>query len=155
MSKETVPERLKSLEVRQGDFMTVFEKFTENTDKNFKLLTSQGSEIAVAVVQMATTNDHLEKSFTQEMVAIRKAHDKEVLAMRKEHAETQSQVDGIVGRVTQLELDKATADGYTKAKYENKSFWIANWFNIIKFIGLLSSGLGVFYYVANYVMKAQ
>ncbi len=153
MAKETVPERLKSLEVRQGDFMTVFEKFTENTDKNFRTLTDQGSEIAVAVVKMATTNDHLEKSFTQEMVSIRKQHDKEVMAMRQEQAETQLQVENVVCRVTKLELEKAQSDGYTKAKDETKSFYLANWFNIVKFIAMLSTGLGVFYYVANNLIK--
>jgi len=153
MTKETVPERLKSLEVRQSDFMSIFEKFTENTDKNFKTLTDQGSEIGMAVLKMASTNDHLEKTFTQEMVQIRKQHDKEVMAMRKEHAETQMVVDDVVGRVTALELEKAESDGYKKAKDESKSFYLANWFNIVKFIGMLASAIGAFYYVVNHVVK--
>jgi len=149
----SVPERLKSLEVNQDNFLSVFEKFTENTDKSFKGLTEQGSEIAVALVQIAATNSHLEKAFVQEMESMRETHTNEMLSIRKDQTDSQLQIEGVIFRVSQIEVARAKEDGYKTAKNETKSFYLTNWFNIVKFIMGLSTAIGAAYYVANHLIK--
>ena len=152
-SSVPVPERLKSLEVTQENFMTIFEKFAENTDKNFNALTLQSSEIAVAVVQIVATNKHIETSLLKAITAVENEQREQKLLTDKKHDEKQMHIEGVIFRVSELELKLATTAGYKKAKDETKSFYLSNWFNIVKFIMGLSTAIGAIYYIANHVIK--
>lgn len=138
----STPERLTALETNQVNFSSVFERFTENTDKNFTALTDQGSEVRDAIVKLANTNEHLEKTVMLEVELLRRVQSAQ-----------QMSIDNLFEKVGDLEVSQAEISGYKKAKDETKSFYLSNWFNIVKFIMGLSTAIGVFYYVANHVIK--
>ena len=142
MSSGSVPERLKELEVNQSNFLSVFEKFTENTDKNLSALTEQSSNVSIAIAEFSSSSRHLEQSVMKELAQISKMQSNQQLS-----------ITTCFSRITDLEKIVSENKGYKKAKDETKSFYLANYMNIIKLISSLSAGIGVIYYLANHVVK--